>query len=153
VHDPGGRPVRKPVMATRDLRFFDHPDAERLPDGRPRRGMSVVAALSRWLVHTSRRRDGAWMQRYEHGIPVTDLVPIPDVEPEHTGTTVHFMPETAIRALFDTTAAGLRELTTAWPSLAPALGPDHRRQQAGLNPDHRGDERSCRGRCDHATPG
>lgn len=58
------------------------------------------------------------MQRYERGIPVTDLVPTPDVEAEHTGTTVHFMPEAAIRALSDTTVAGLRELTTAWPHLS-----------------------------------
>jgi DNA gyrase/topoisomerase IV subunit B len=36
---------------------------------RPRRGISVVAALSEWLVHTNRRRDDAWTQRYEHGIP------------------------------------------------------------------------------------
>jgi len=35
-------------MAAKDLRFFDHPDAETLPDGHARRGMSVVAALSQW---------------------------------------------------------------------------------------------------------
>ncbi|MGW6835382.1 hypothetical protein ACWGCI_18510 [Streptomyces sp. NPDC054949] len=33
--DEHGRPVRKPVMATKDLRFFDHPDAESLPTGIP----------------------------------------------------------------------------------------------------------------------
>lgn len=48
--DDEGRAIKKPVMATRDLRFFDFPDAQRLPDGHPRRGMSVVAALSEWLV-------------------------------------------------------------------------------------------------------
>ncbi|NEA46965.1 hypothetical protein [Streptomyces sp. SID10815] len=35
----------------------DHLDAERLPGGRPRRGMSAVAALSAWLVHTKPRLD------------------------------------------------------------------------------------------------
>lgn len=74
--DDLGSTVKKPIMATKDLRFFDFPDAQLLPDGHPRRGMSVVAALSEWLVHTNRRRNGAWTQRYEHGIPVTDLVPI-----------------------------------------------------------------------------
>lgn len=39
--DSRGVAVKKPVMATRDPRFFDHPD-----HGYPRRGMSVVAALS-----------------------------------------------------------------------------------------------------------
>lgn len=87
--DDQGRFVKKPLMASKDLRFFDaQPPAEHLPDGSPRRGMSVVAALSEWLVHTNRRRDGAWTQRYEHGLPVTDLVPVP---PDGTtGTTVHF---------------------------------------------------------------
>jgi DNA gyrase subunit B len=87
--DPEGRTVKKPVMATKDLRFFDEPSAL-LPDGHFRRGMSVVAALSEWLVHTNRRLNGSWTQRYEHGIPVTDLTPI---DPNNTtGTTVHFLP-------------------------------------------------------------
>lgn len=83
-----GRFVRKPVMATRDLRFFDEPGAKLLPDGHPRRGMSVVAALSEWLLHENRRPDGAWQQRYERGVPVTDLEPLPS--DGTTGTAVHF---------------------------------------------------------------
>ncbi len=81
-------------MATRDLRFFDSPGAETLPDGYPRRGMSVVAALSQWLLHTNRRRSGSWTQRYERGVPVTDLTPIPD--DGATGTTVHFQPDASL---------------------------------------------------------
>lgn len=88
--------VKKPVMSSKDLRFFDFPCAQLLPDGHPRRGISVVAALSEWLVHTNRRRDGAWAQRYEHGIPVTGLVPIPGSGA--TGTTVHFRPDETVRA-------------------------------------------------------
>jgi topoisomerase-4 subunit B len=57
--DDQGRMVKKPVMTTKDLRFFDSPQAAVLPDGHPRRGMSVVTALSEWLVHTNRRRNGA----------------------------------------------------------------------------------------------
>lgn len=94
--DADGVPVKKPVMATKDLRFFDAPDAPLLPDGHPRRGMSVVAALSSWLVHTNRRRDGAWTQRYERGLPVTDLVPI-DADGS-TGTTIRFLPDPALFA-------------------------------------------------------
>ena len=89
VNEDGG-PMRKPVMATKDLRFFDGAPVAYLPDGAPRRGMSVVAALSEWLVHTNRRRDGAWTQRYENGIPATDLVAVEG--DGTTGTTVHFMP-------------------------------------------------------------
>ncbi|WP_217708829.1 hypothetical protein [Nonomuraea rhodomycinica] len=89
--DDQGQVVKKPVMASKDLRFFDNSDAPLLPDGHPRRGMSVVAAFSVWLVHTNRRRGGAWTQRYEHGVPVTGLTPISD--DGTTGTTVHFLPD------------------------------------------------------------
>lgn len=77
-------------MATKDLRFFDHPEPPPLPDGHPRRGMSVVAALSAWLVHTNRRAGGAWTQRYEYGVPATGLTPVAD--DGTTGTLVHFRP-------------------------------------------------------------
>jgi DNA gyrase subunit B len=106
-----GRPVKKPVMATKDLRFFDHPAEERLPDGHPRRGMSVVAALSEWLTHTNRRENGSWVQRYERGIPVTDLNPIPD--DDTTGTTVHFRPDHTL----PTETGNLQEWADSWPHL------------------------------------
>jgi topoisomerase-4 subunit B len=86
--DDHGNVVKKPVMATKDLRFFDDPAAPVLPDGHPRRGMSVVAALSDWLTHTNRRANGSWTQRYERGIPVTDLEPV--ASDGSTGTTVRF---------------------------------------------------------------
>ncbi|MEV6905755.1 ATP-binding protein [Amycolatopsis sp. NPDC051071] len=88
--DGHGGFVKKPVMSTSDLRFFDFPGEQMLSDGRPRRGVSVVAALSEWLVHTNRRHNGSWKQRYERGVPVTDLTPIAD--DGTTGTTVHFSP-------------------------------------------------------------
>lgn len=110
--DDRGRTVRKPVMATKDLRFFDFPDAQRLPDGHPRRGMSVVAALSEWLVHTNRRHDGSWTQRYEHGIPTSGLVPVARGNTTGaTGTTVHF------RSTLRAPAATELGHTEAWPHL------------------------------------
>jgi DNA gyrase subunit B len=92
--DPAGQWTRKPVMATKDVRFFESASAPTLSDGHPRRGMSVVSALSSWLVHTNRRARGSWTQRYELGIPVTDLVAIP--ADGTTGTTVHFQPDPAV---------------------------------------------------------
>ena len=111
--DDSGAVVRKPVMATRDLRFFDADPPILLPDGHPRRGISVVAALSRWLVHLNRRSDGSWSQRYEHGLPTTALVPVDRVPlggVPGTGTTVHFSA--------DPTLVGASALT---PGDAPVL--------------------------------
>ncbi|MFD7630107.1 ATP-binding protein [Streptomyces sp. NPDC059851] len=114
--DADGRPVKKPVMATKDLRFFDHPDAQLLPDGRARRGMSVVAALSERLVHTNRRAGGAWVQRYEYGVPATDLTPIAD--DGTTGTSVRFLPLAALRRAGRVAPAELARLAASWPYLS-----------------------------------
>jgi topoisomerase-4 subunit B len=121
-HDAEGQPIKKPIMATKDLRFFDHPGAQQLPDGHPRRGMSAVAALSQWLVHTNRRHNGAWTQWYEHGIPVTALDSIPDQDTTGTtgittGTTVHFLPAASVHSLPGISPSTLRSLTAAWPPL------------------------------------
>lgn len=110
-----GRAVRKPVMSTKDLRFFDFPDVQSLPDGQPRRGISVVAALSEWLVHTNRRQDGAWTQRYEHGVPVSGLTEI--AGDGTTGTTVHFLADEPLRAT-GWPAAELARLVASWQDLA-----------------------------------
>ncbi len=116
--------VRKPVMATKDLRFFDRPEAAVLPDGHPRRGMSVVAALSEWLVHTNRRHDGAWVQRYEHGLPVTDLTPIP--ADGGTGTTVQYLPDPVLVPAVQLQPSELRELARSFgPHLAIKVIDEH----------------------------
>jgi topoisomerase IV subunit B len=113
--DDQGTAVKKPVMSTKDLRFFDSPDAELLPDGHPRRGMSVVAALSEWLVHVNRRLEGAWMQRYEHGIPSTGLEPAG--ADGMTGTTVHFSVN-GPAAGDPPTGEELAGLIASWPCLS-----------------------------------
>ncbi|MFG2265348.1 ATP-binding protein [Streptomyces sp. NPDC048720] len=125
--DDEGRFVKKPVMATKDLRFFDSPDAEVLPDGYPRRGMSVVAALSEWLVHGNRRLNGAWTQRYEHGVPVTGLEPLP--ADGSTGTTVRFAPAASLRPHAPLDADDLTRWAAHWPGLEVRL--DDRRGAGG----------------------
>ncbi|MEU1365740.1 ATP-binding protein [Streptomyces sp. NPDC005803] len=113
--DERGEVVKKPVMATKDLRFFDLPEAPTLPDGHPRRGMSVVAALSEHLVHTNRRRNGSWTQRYEHGVPVTGLDPVDD--DGTTGTLVRFRPAGPLRAGARPAAAELVRWAASWQDL------------------------------------
>ena len=93
--DTDGTVVRKPVMATRDVRFFDAVDGPVLPDGLPRRGISTVAALSRVLVHENHRADGAWSQTYRHGVPDGELA---EVRPARgSGTSVRFLPDDSVR--------------------------------------------------------
>jgi topoisomerase IV subunit B len=120
--DDLGQAVKKPVMTTKDLRFFDSPRAAALPDGHPRRGMSVVMALSAWLVHTNRRRGQAWTQRYEHGIPVTSLTPIRG--DGTTGTTVRFLPDAALVPGVPVPVAELDPIADAFgPHLAIEVSP------------------------------
>lgn len=90
---PQGHIIRKPVMATRDVRFFDNPNRPMLPDGLPRWGMSVVAALSTTLMHENRRVTGSWTQTYHHGTPAAELVETVGGD-SATGTTVTFTLDT-----------------------------------------------------------
>jgi topoisomerase-4 subunit B len=93
--DDDGTWIVKPVMATRDLRFFGVPDAPVLADGLPRWGMSVVAALSERLVHTNVRVEGAWTATYRCGVP--DGRPSPVVATGlRPGTTVGFVPDSDV---------------------------------------------------------
>ncbi|MBO9553432.1 ATP-binding protein [Cellulomonas sp.] len=92
--DEHGRVIRKHVMATKDVRFFDAVDAPTLPDGLPRRGMSTVAALSEVLVHENHRATGAWSQTYRHGVPDGELHPVSGRG--GSGTTVTFRPDPGV---------------------------------------------------------
>lgn len=74
--DSDGKIIRKPVMATADVRFAHQSATALLPDGLPRRGMSTVAALSSELVHDNHRKDGSWSQTYRHGVPDEELAVI-----------------------------------------------------------------------------
>ncbi|MEB3179952.1 MAG: DNA topoisomerase (ATP-hydrolyzing) subunit B [Nostocaceae cyanobacterium] len=77
-------------------------------------GISVVNALSEWVKVTVYRDKKVHTQRYERGIPVTELQVKPDKE-NRTGTCVSFMPDAEIFTTgteFDyiTLAGRLREL-------------------------------------------
>lgn len=67
--DTDGIAIRKPVMATPDVRFTPGSPQHFLCDGLPRRGMSTVTALSSVLVHENYRENGSWSQTYRFGIP------------------------------------------------------------------------------------
>jgi topoisomerase IV subunit B len=71
--------------------------------------------LSEWLVHTNRRRDDAWTQRYERGMPMTGLGPIPGNSA--TGTTVHFCPDETVRASGAHAVIDAVQLAASWREL------------------------------------
>lgn len=91
--DSQGRVVRKPVMATADLRFQDENTSPSLPDGLPRRGMSTVAALSSMLVHENHRGSESWSQSYRFGIPDQELISV--ASRGASGTRVTFLADIA----------------------------------------------------------
>ena len=93
-YSDAGAPMVKPIMATPDLRFFGVVDAPLLPDGRVRSGMSVVAAMSEWLIHTNRRDGRGWVQRYARGLPQGPLTEV--AGDEATGTSVCFRPDATV---------------------------------------------------------
>ncbi|GEA25720.1 DNA gyrase subunit B [Microcystis aeruginosa NIES-4325] len=77
-------------------------------------GISVVNALSAWVDVTVWRDHKVHTQRYERGIPVTELVSSPS-EGEKTGTRVNFLPDTEIFSQgiefdYSTLSGRLREL-------------------------------------------
>jgi DNA gyrase subunit B len=77
--------------------------------------MSVVAALSEWLIHTNRRTNGSWNQKYEHGVPATDLTPI--AGDGTTGTTVRFQPDTAAILMSHRVMTSELVHAASWPQL------------------------------------
>jgi DNA gyrase subunit B len=58
-------------------------------------GISVVNALSEWVEAKVWRDRKVYSQRFERGIPVTELTPQPSSE-NRTGTSISFMPDTEI---------------------------------------------------------
>jgi DNA gyrase subunit B len=77
-------------------------------------GISVVNALSEWVEVTVWREQKVHKQRFERGVPVTELEVAKDPENRH-GTSVSFKPDTQIFTVgiefdYDTLAGRLREL-------------------------------------------
>ncbi|MCL3862488.1 ATP-binding protein [Actinotalea sp. K2] len=117
--DAEGRVVRKPVMSTQDVRFFDVADGPLLPDGLPRRGMSTVAARCPVLVHENHRADGAWSQTYRYGVPDDELRSVG--APRTSGTTVVFSRDPEIGGPEHLTEDDLRAF--AWLRVELRTGP------------------------------
>ncbi|WFA08323.1 DNA topoisomerase (ATP-hydrolyzing) subunit B [Tissierella sp. Yu-01] len=57
-------------------------------------GVSVVNALSEWLIAKVKRNGKEYMQKFERGIPTSTLEPVGDSD--STGTTIYFKPDNEI---------------------------------------------------------
>ena len=56
-------------------------------------GVSVVNALSEWLVAEVRRDGKVWRQEFARGVPLGDLELVGETEEDDTGTTISFLPD------------------------------------------------------------
>ncbi|MFN3550566.1 MAG: DNA topoisomerase (ATP-hydrolyzing) subunit B [Endomicrobiia bacterium] len=86
-------------------------------------GVSVVNALSEWLVVESYRNGKIYRQKYKRGVPQTQVEIVGEIDT--TGTKVRFLPDKEIfsttKFSFDTLANRLRELAFLNPGLRITL--------------------------------
>ncbi len=68
-------------------------------------GLSVVNALSEWLIADVRRDGKAYRQEFARGVPQGDMEITGEAAPDDTGTTISFMPDTEIFEEIDIDAA------------------------------------------------
>jgi DNA gyrase subunit B len=68
-------------------------------------GVSVVNALSEWLIAEVRRDGKVYRQEFARGVPQGDMQVLGDAAPEETGTTISFMPDAEIFEELDIEAA------------------------------------------------
>ncbi|OYT38310.1 DNA topoisomerase (ATP-hydrolyzing) subunit B [Candidatus Pacearchaeota archaeon ex4484_31] len=78
---------------------FDH-KAYLISGGLHGVGVSVVNALSEWLIAKVKRNGKIYQQKYKRGKPVTEVKVIGSCKPNDTGTEIHFKPD---KEIFSTT--------------------------------------------------
>ena len=112
---------------------FDH-DNYNYAGGLHGVGVSVVNALSTWLVVEVKQHGALHRQRFEGGEPVTDLEVVATVGKRNTGTMVRFLPDPVY---FDSTKVGLpklEHLLRAKAVLCPGLAVSLTVEQSGGDP-------------------
>lgn len=77
-------------------------------------GLSVVNALSKWLVAEVRRDGIIYKQRYEYGEPLSDVQQVGEYEGENSGTTISYLADDdvfdSLEYSFDTISGRMREM-------------------------------------------
>ncbi len=72
-------------------------------------GVSVVNALSEWLVAEVRRDGKVYRQEFARGNPVTDLEVTGTTDENDTGTTISFLPDAEVFEELDLSRDTLRQ--------------------------------------------
>ena len=99
---------------------FDH-DSYRFAGGLHGVGVSVVNALSKWLVVEVKQDGAVHRQRYEAGAPTAALEVVDTVGRRNTGTRIHFLPAAAYFDTVQLSLSRLRHLLRAKAVLCPGL--------------------------------
>jgi DNA gyrase subunit B len=128
-HPSNGRPASEVVLTVLHAGGKFDGGAYKVSGGLHGVGVSVVNALSEWLDITICRNGESRSQRFERGIPVTDLSE--GIPTGCTGTKVHFLADAAIfeevKHSFEVLSARFREMAFLNPGLSITL--DDRREE------------------------
>ncbi|MFW5992397.1 MAG: DNA topoisomerase (ATP-hydrolyzing) subunit B, partial [Halanaerobiaceae bacterium] len=95
IHSETGLPAAQIVLTTLHAGGKFNNNNYKVSGGLHGVGISVVNALSEWLELTIYWQGNKYFQRYERGLPVTDLKKI-DKSPDRTGTIIAFKPDPEI---------------------------------------------------------
>ena len=118
---------------------FDH-ESYRFAGGLHGVGVSVVNALSKWLLAEVKQNGRVHSQRFEAGVPTQPLQVVDTVGRRNTGTRIHFLPDAAYFDTVQVSAARLRHLLRAKAVLCPGLAVSLTVEES---PDARETERWC----------
>ncbi len=135
-HPSNGRPASEVVLTVLHAGGKFDNKAYKVSGGLHGVGVSVVNALSEWLEVTICRGGVARTQRFERGMPVTDLSG--GVPTDKRGTTIRFLADKEIfeevHYSFEVLGARFRELAFLNPGLAICL--DDRREETRTKEYH-----------------
>jgi len=112
MHPKTGKSTLETVLTVLHAGGKFNNDAYKVSGGLHGVGSSVVNALSTWLVAEVRRDGNIYRQKYEKGVPTTELEIVG--EAVNTGTTITFLPDNTIfdevNFNYDTIKKRLREM-------------------------------------------